>query len=106
MIPHQALGKVILTIAGCQPHVLGHAAAEGVCAFVQSARLEIEVEQLHNLQPQCALTLACKWADRLDHPLACLFVTYPCHQVREPATHLAEQAGEIGCPRARLITVE
>src|SRR5580698_1174833 len=104
--PHQRAQEIRLVIARRQAHILRHAAAERVRTFVESARGEVETDELHRLDTQGALRGFWKGPLRHDDTTLLLSPQYLLQQLRQPRFQISEEPIDIGAARTRLIEIE
>ncbi len=73
---HQAGDKLLLVIAGSDPHVGRHPATEGVAAHIEAAVCEIKAEQPHHLLTERLLGRDGEGALRQQQGIALLLFTH------------------------------
>ena len=83
--------KTVFPIARGEARVFRRATAKRMSAFVETARIEIEAEQLHRLQAHRILRGFGERPKRRDNTFARLFFTNLSHQRRQPGLQIAEQ---------------
>mmetsp|Transcript_15092 Transcript_15092/g.41424 ORF Transcript_15092/g.41424 Transcript_15092/m.41424 type:complete len:429 (-) Transcript_15092:1778-3064(-) len=103
---HQRRQEAVLAVARRHAYVLGHAAAEGVGAFVQPPGLEVEAHQPHRVQAQGLLRGGREGARGLDDRLARLLGRHIADQARQPLPQRCEHALDLGGAHAGLVEVQ
>jgi len=102
----EALQEAVVAVARGHPHILRHAAAEGMGALVQPAGLEVEAQQLHGVQPERTLRRGRERPLRVDEAVSGLTLHHLADQAGQPLAQVAEDAVHLRRAHARLVLVE